>query len=249
MKMNPWVCFIIGLSIARVGVAADTVIAVAANFTAAGDEIATRFERATGHRIKVSYGSTGKLYSQIDNGAPFDVFLAADQAHPARAEAEGLAVTGTRFTYARGYLVLWSAYDKLFDNGKIYLQRAEISRLAIANPLTSPYGQAAREVMEELGVWAALQPRLVRGDSIAQTFQFVATRNAPAGFVALSQIRAWTGKDGTLWNIPQHYYTPITQQAVLLKHGKDNPAAKAFLDFLRGVEARAVITRYGYTTE
>ncbi len=221
-------------------------VAVAANFTDATRRLAPLFEQATGHRLKISYGSTGKLYAQIENGAPFEVFLAADTARPLKAEQAGLAVSGSHFIYARGRLVLWSAKAGLFDAGETYLKNAGFAHLAMANPKTAPYGHAARQVLEQLGLWSALQSELVRGDSIAQTFQFVATGNAEAGFVAYSQVKGWPGEAGSLWLIPQAYYTPIEQAAVLLRRGAANPGAQAFLDFIQGTVARQVIEGYGY---
>ena len=226
--------------------AGEVKVAVAANFTDAAREIAGRFERWSGHTAKVSYGSSGKLYAQIEHGAPFEVLLAADAERPAKAEAEGLAVPGSRFTYAEGRLVLWSAAADRFEDGGAYLNGGAFRRAAIANPKTAPYGAAARQVLERLGLWGRLSDRLVRGDSIAQAFQFTATGNAEAGLVALSQVKGWRGEPGSLWVIPASYYDPIAQQAVLLKRGEENPAARAFLAFLRGAEARAVIAGYGY---
>lgn len=221
-------------------------VAVAANFTDATRDIVPLFEKATGHKVKVSFGSTGKLYAQIEHGAPFEVFLAADSKRPKRAVREGLAIEGTRFTYAKGKLALWSPEPDAFDNPETFLKSSNFNRIAIANPKTAPYGLAAQQVMEHIGVWKSLQPKLVRGDSIAQTFQFTATGNTEIGFVALSQLTAWKESEGTQWTIPQSYYAPIEQQAVLLKKGADNQAAKAFLDFLKSDEARAVISSYGY---
>ncbi len=220
-------------------------LAVAANFTAAARELAPLFERESGHTIKLSYGSTGKLYAQIAHGAPFELFLAADAERPQRAEAEGLAVAGSRFTYAIGRLALWSPEPGRFDDGEAYLKAGGISRAAMANPKTAPYGRAAREVMERLGVWSEMRPKMVRGDSIAQTFQFSASGNVDVGFVAYSQVKAWSG-EGSVWLIPQDYYAPIAQQAVLLKKGEHNPAAIAFVEFLKGATAREVIAGYGY---
>jgi molybdate transport system substrate-binding protein len=226
--------------------AAEISIAVAANFTDATRQIVPLFEQATGHTVKLSFGSTGKLYAQIENGAPFEVFLAADSQRPIKAEKAGLAVAGSRFVYAQGRLVLWSSKPGLFSDGEAYLKTAGMPRLAIANPKTAPYGLAAQQVLQHLGAWSQLQPRLVRGDSIAQTFQFVATGNAEAGIVAYSQVKAWHGMSGSEWVIPRDYYAPINQAAVLLKKGATNPAAKAFLDFLKGNAARKVIKGYGY---
>jgi molybdate transport system substrate-binding protein len=226
--------------------AGDVLVAVAANFTDAARSIAPLFEQASGHRIRISYGSTGKLYAQIEHGAPFHVFLAADSRRPQLAEQQGLAVVGSRFVYARGKLVLWSAQADAFGQGETYLRQARFRHLAMANPKTAPYGLAARQVMQRLGVWSSLQDQLVRGDSIAQTFQFVATGNAQAGFVACSQLSSWQGEAGSVWKIPQDYYAPIEQAAVLLKKGADNPAAIAFMAFLNSEPARAVIRDYGY---
>ncbi len=227
--------------------AGQLIIAVAANFTGASRDLVQRFERLSGHRVKVSYGSTGKLFAQIDNGAPFELLLAADRAHPLRAVQQGLAQGDSRFTYARGQLVLWSAEPNLFSDGEHYLNTADFSRAAIANPKTAPYGLAAKQVLIRLGLWHRLQQRLVRGDSIAQTFQFTATGNAQLGFVASAQLRAWPGQPGSLWQVPQSYYPPIEQQAVLLNKGRSNPVALQFLNFLKGSEARRIIRRHGYS--
>lgn len=229
--------------------AGEVTLAVAANFTDATRDIVPLFEKATGHTAKVSFGSTGKLYAQIENGAPFQVFLAADAKRPAKAEQEGLAVAGSRFTYAKGKLVLWSADAATFDDGEAYLKSLAFARAAIANPKTAPYGLAAQQVMQHLGIWDQAQPKLVRGDSIAQTFQFTATANAEVGFVAASQVKAWDKAPGSLWAIPQDHYQPIAQQAVLLTKGEDSEAARAFLDFLKSPQAHRVITGYGYGVE
>lgn len=240
----------LGLLFTTGNASADEIsIAVAANFTDATSDIVPLFEKATGHTVKVSFGSTGKLFAQIEHGAPFEVFLAADSKRPEKAETEGMAVKGSRFTYAMGKLALWSPEPGAFKDAESYLKKGEFARLAIANPKTAPYGLAAQQVMEHLGVWDSLKSKLVRGDSIAQTFQFAATRNAEAGFVALSQVTAWKEGKGTIWEIPQVYYAPIEQQAVLLRKGSGSDAAKAFLDFLKSDQARAVITGYGYGVE
>lgn len=223
-------------------------VAVAANFTDASREIAKRFEEATGHTAKISYGSTGKLYAQIANGAPFDVFLAADAERPEKAEKEGLAVADSLFVYARGKLVFWSADENAFGNNNPW-KNNHFKRVAIANPKTAPYGLAARQVLEHLDLWTTLHKKLVRGDSIAQTFQFVATGNAEAGFVAASQVRGWKGKPGTSWEIPADHYSPISQAAVLLKKGEHNPAAKAYLEFLKSDTSRNIISGLGYGVE
>lgn len=229
--------------------AADVRIAVAANFTDTTRDLIAAFGKATGLEAVASYGSTGKLYAQIDNGAPFDVFLAADSRRPELLEESGQGVAGTRFTYARGKLALWSPEPGTFEDPKAWLKSGEFSRLAIANPKTAPYGLAAQEVLTELNLWEPLQNRLVRGDSIAQTFQFVATTNAQSGFVALSQVRAWDDKGGSLWMIPQSYYSPINQQAILLSRSENKEAARQWLEFLRGDKARVIIENFGYETE
>jgi molybdate transport system substrate-binding protein len=233
----------------RLGLAEEVSVAVAANFTDATRQLIPLFEQSTGHTVKASFGSTGKLYSQIENGAPFEVFLAADTKRPAKAETEALAVAGSSFVYAKGKLVLWSAKPGLFPAGEAYLKTAAFDHLALANPKTAPYGLAAQQVMAHLGLLSALSPKLVKGDSIAQTFQFVVTGNAQAGFVASSQIKAWRGDAGSVWEIPAEYYSPIEQTAVLLKKGESNPAAQAFLDFLKSDASRKVIVEYGYAVE
>lgn len=229
--------------------AADVRVAVAANFTDTTRDLISAFAKTTGLEAVASYGSTGKLYAQIDNGAPFDVFLAADSRRPELLEENGQGVADTRFTYARGKLALWSPEPGTFDDPKAWLESGSFARLAIANPKTAPYGLAAQQVLTEMNLWEPLQDRLVRGDSIAQTFQFVATTNAQSGFVALSQVRAWDEKDGSLWLIPQSYYAPIKQQAVLLERSENKEAARKWLEFLRGEEARVIIERFGYETE
>lgn len=223
--------------------AEETRVAVAANFTGAANEIGTRFEKATGYKVLFSFGSTGQLFAQITQGAPFDVYLAADQARPARAIDEGYAVPGTRFTYATGRIVLFSENPHLV-RGKATLRTGKFTRLAIANPVTAPYGAAAVQVMKTLGLYDALRSKLVEGENIAQTYQFVKTGNAEVGFVALSQVA--NSKEGSRWIVPGHLYAPISQDAVLLKRGADNPAARAFVEFLGGPQAREVKRRYGY---
>lgn len=218
-------------------------VAVAANFTAASKEIAAAFEKAQGHKVVLSFGSTGKLYTQITQGAPFEVFLAADQARPEKALKAGLAVAGSRFTYAVGKLVLYSASKDLVQ-GPETLRSGKFEKIAIANPVTAPYGAAAVATMKSLGVYDALKPRIVQGNNIAQTYQFVSSGNAEIGLVALSQVI--TLKAGSRWIVPSRFYAPIAQDAVLLKTGADNPIAKAFAAFLKGPEARVIIEKYGY---
>jgi molybdate transport system substrate-binding protein len=239
-----------GVAWAMLGVAhADTVsVAVAANFTAPMQKIAAAFEIDTGHKAELSFGATGKFYAQITHGAPFQVLLSADDTTPARLEREGKAVAHSRFTYAIGTLVLWSAQPGTVDAKGDVLKSGDFKHLAIANPKLAPYGAAALQVMEKLGVATALQPRLVQGENIAQTFQFVSTGNAQLGFVALSQVMA-DGKirSGSAWQVPASLHEPIRQDAVLLMPGKDSAAASALLTYLRGSNARAIIQSYGYS--
>ncbi|MER0237849.1 molybdate ABC transporter substrate-binding protein [Fulvimarina sp. MAC8] len=232
---------LVGLSSAGAH-AAETMIAVAANFTEPAREIASEFEEQTGHTAVLSFGSTGQLYTQIEQGAPFDVFLAADSDRPALALEEGLAVEGSAFTYAIGAIVLYSP-DVDLVAGAETLQDGDFSRLAIANPQTAPYGAGAVEAMRKLGVFDALQPKLVRGNNIAQAYQFVETGNAELGFVASSQV---VDKAGSKWFVPADLYSAVRQDAVLLKEGEEDEAAKAFVEFLQGPAARSIIQRYGY---
>jgi molybdate transport system substrate-binding protein len=224
--------------------AAEAQVAVAANFTEPAKEIAARFRARTGHTAVMSFGASGQFFAQIANGAPFQVFLSADVERPQKAEADGLAVAGTRFTYATGRLVLFSRDARLVDGRGTVLARGNFEKLAVADPKTAPYGLAAVEAMRKLGAYDRLAPKLVTGSSITQTYQFVDTGAAELGFLALSQVIGVKG--GSRWIVPKNLHTPIDQQAVLLKTGAGNPAAKAFLAFLRGAEARAIIKRYGY---
>jgi molybdate transport system substrate-binding protein len=227
--------------------AADVHVAVAANFAGPMARIAEAFRAETGHRLKVSAGSTGKLATQIRAGAPFEVFLAADETTPARLIAEGHAVAGSAFPYAIGRLVLWSAQPGLVDAEGAVLASDRFRRLAIANPKTAPYGAAALEVLAARGLADALAPRLVTGQSIAQAYQFVVTGNAELGFVALSQLASpGQGRSGSSWLVPANLHRPILQDAVLVRAGQDSAAARALLAFLRGERARAVIQAHGY---
>ncbi len=223
--------------------AAQTHVAVAANFTEPAKEIADLFKQKTGHEAVLSFGASGAFFTQITHGAPFEVFLSADSERPKAAVDQGFAIPESLFTYAIGKLVLWSRVIDVTD-GEAALKSGNFSKLSIANPLAATYGTAAVETMKALNVYDTLQPKTVQGNSIAQAFQFVDTRNAELGFVALSQLHEVTG--GTRWEVPQNLYSPIRQDAVLLKTGADNEASKAFLDFLKGPDARAVIERFGY---
>jgi molybdate transport system substrate-binding protein len=224
--------------------AAETRIAVAANFTEPAREIVARFEAATGHKAVLSFGASGQFFAQIANGAPFDVFLSADAERPIRAERAGLAVPGTRFTYATGRLALWSRTPDLVDARGAVLAQGGFEKLAIADPKTAPYGLAAVQTLRRLGLYERLSPSLVTGASITQAYQFTETGAAELGFVALSQVVAHDR--GSRWIVPSSHHDPIDQQAVLLKTGMSNPAARAFVDFLKGPEAKAIIRRYGY---
>lgn len=229
-------------------VCADEVqVAVASNFTAPMRIIAELFERDTGHKALLAFGSTGKLYAQVRNGAPFSVFLAADEQVPARMEDEGLGVAGSRFTYATGTLVLWSAREGYVDERGEVLTNRSYRHLAIANPKTAPYGAAAVATLRKLGLLGSANDKLVQGENIAQTHQFVASGNAELGFVALSQV-VNDGKiqQGSGWVVPAAYHPPIRQDALLLNKGRDNPAAQALLDYLRSAKATEVIKAYGY---
>ncbi|MGA0605035.1 molybdate ABC transporter substrate-binding protein [Phenylobacterium sp. VNQ135] len=224
--------------------AAEVQVAVAANFTAPAKEIAERFEQKTGHRAVLSFGSSGQFLAQIANGAPFGVFLSADAERPLQAEAAGLALPGTRFTYAAGRLVLWSRDPRRVDTDGQVLSRGGFEKLAIADPKVAPYGLAAVETLRRLGLYDRVRPRIVQGSSITQAYQFASTGAAELGFVALSQVV--TEKGGSRWLVPARLHTPIKQQALVLKAGARNPAAKAFADFLKTDEAKAVIRNYGY---
>lgn len=228
-------------------VRADEVrVAVAANFAPVLSQLATPFREATGHRMLISSGSSGKLYAQIAQGAPFDVLLSADVERPRRLEAQGLAVAGSRFTYARGRLVLWSPTPGAVDPRGDVLRRGDFKRLALANPRIAPYGAAAQDVLRALGLWETLRARFVQGEDIGQTFQFVRTGNAELGFVAWAQVKA-QGKTGSSWLVPEALHRPIEQQAVLLVRARDKKGARAFVDFLRSQAAREVIARAGYS--
>ena len=221
-------------------------VAVATNFIGTLEQLISPFESNSGDTVVAMPGSTGKHFAQIVNGAPVDVFLAADQARPIRLEAGGYAIPSSRFTYAIGQLVLWSPQEDFIDPDGRRLSLGGFRHLAIANPKLAPYGRAAKETLEALQLWDDVQTALVRGENIGQAFQFVSTGNAELGFVAASQIPDPAGSArGSWWVVPGEFYSPIEQQAVLLT---DSPAARAFVEFLKADEARAIIRRYGYTT-
>jgi len=247
VKAPGFIHFALGLVFAAAvggqATAAQTNVAVAANFTEPAKEIAAAFRQKTGHEAVLSFGSSGQFYTQIVQDAPFQIFLSADDERPKKLVSDGLGVAESRFTYAIGKLVLWSKLPDLV-NGETTLKAGKFAKLSIANPTAAPYGAAAVETMKALGVYDALAPKIVQGNSIAQAFQFIDTANAELGFVALSQLVGNTG--GSRWLVPQDLYTPILQDAVLLKKGASNEAATAFMAFLKGPEARSVIEKYGY---
>ncbi len=225
-------------------------IAVAANFTAPAKALAEVLARTTGHEARLSFGATGAFYTQIRNGAPFDVFLAADDERPLKLEREGDTVPGSRFTYATGQLVLWSARPGFVDDQGAVLKSGAFNKLAIANPKLAPYGAAAVQTMEKLGLAAALQPKLVTGESIGQTYTFIATGNAELGFVALSQVlEGGKLKAGSAWVVPAQYHAPIVQDAVMLKRAAGNPAAQAWIKLLHSAGAKDLIRSYGYAVK
>jgi len=248
MRLRSPLFLLIGLSLASPLCAGGQVnVAVAANFTAPMNAIAAEFARDTGHKAQLSFGSTGKFYAQIKNGAPFQAFLSADDETPARLEQEGLAVPGSRFTYAIGTLVLWSAQAGRVDASGEVLKKGGFNKLALANPKLAPYGRAALEVVTGMGLLDALAPRFVQGENIAQTWQFVSTGNAELGFVALSQVmKDGRISSGSAWIVPSKLHTPIRQDAIILPSGKGNPAAEALMKYLKGDKARAIIRSYGY---
>lgn len=233
--------------VTQIANAEEVSVAVAANFTAPMKIIAAEFEKDTGHKVAMAFGATGKFYAQITNGAPFEVFLSADDETPARLENEAHAVKGSRFTYAIGKLVLWSAAADYVDSQGEVLVKGNFRHIALASPKTAPYGAAAMETLNHLGLADKVRSKIVQGENIAQTHQFVSTGNAELGFVALSQVY----KDGNLtsgsaWMIPPKYYTPIRQDAVILNKGRGNQGAVALMGYLKGDKAKAIIRSFGY---
>jgi len=242
-----WFAGLLALMAGAAAQANEVHVAVAANFTAPMQKIAAEFEKDTGHKAVLAFGATGKFYAQIVNGAPFEVLLAADDETPARLETEHRTVPGTRFTYATGKLVLWSAKDGYVDNQGQVLKTGNYAHLAIANPKTAPYGAAAIETLTKLNLLDRVRGKLVQGENIAQTYQFVSTGNAPLGFVALSQVyREGRFTSGSGWIVPANLHGPIRQDAVILAKGSANPAAKALEDYLKSNKAKEIIRSYGY---
>ena len=226
--------------------AEQVLVAVAANFIPPFREIAIEFEATTGHNVRVAAGSSGNFYSQIKNGAPFDLFFSADIEHPRLLEDEGLGVKNSRFTYAIGRLVLWSPHVNLVKGAET-LHSKQLKRLVIANPKTAPYGRAAMQAMQKLELWESLQPKIVMGENLGQAMGFIESGNADLGFVALSQVLdpKIEGK-GSRWDVPTHLHEPINQDVILLTKAKDNQAAKSLLEFTGGPQAKKIIERYGY---
>lgn len=254
MKKQSWIvsclmCLCVWLFIAPDAKAEEVQVAVAANFVSTLKDIAAQFEKGSKHNVQITPGSSGKVYAQIKNGAPFDVFLSADDERPKLLEDEGLGVKGSRFTYAVGQLVLWSQ-DPSLVTGQDTLKTATFKHLAIANPKTAPYGAAAMQAMIKLGLWESLQPRIVMGENLGQTVGFLESGNAELGFLALSQVldEKLKGK-GSRWDVPESLHEPIRQDAVLLTKGESNPAAKALMEFLHSPQARLTMERYGYRVE
>lgn len=239
--------FLLSLLLTGTAPAAEVMVAVASNFSAPMQRIAAEFQQDTGHRALLSFGASGKFYAQIRHGAPFHAFLSADDEKPAKLEQEGLAVPGSRFTYALGTLVLWSARPGFVDGKGAVLKGSRFNRLALANPRLAPYGAAAVETLTRLDLLKALEPRFVQGENIAQTYQFVQSGNAELGFVALSQVmQDGRLRGGSAWVVPGTLHAPVRQDAVLLSTGRGSPAAEALMNYLKGGKARAIIRSYGY---
>jgi len=227
---------------------AEVTVAVASNFSEPMRKIVQSFEQESGHKVRLSYGSTGGFYAQIKNGGPFQILVAADRETPAKLEKEGLGVAGSSFTYAIGKLVLWSRQPNLVDQQGEILRRGQFQKLAIANPKLAPYGAAAIETLINLGLINEIRPKLVQGENVSQVFQFVETENAQIGFVAMSQVFA-QGKlaRGSAWLVPAHLYAPIQQDAILLSGGQGNAAALALMNFLKTSKAKSIMIDHGYT--
>jgi molybdate transport system substrate-binding protein len=237
----------IGLTLGISSAKADEIlVAVASNFKSPIAEIARKFEESTNHKVTLIYGSTGKHYAQIKNGAPFDAFFSADSYRPELLEKEGLIIPGSRFTYALGKVVLWSPQNNLVDNQGNILRSSRFQRLAMAHPKLAPYGKAAYEVLDNKGVWDQIKTKVVRGENIGQTFQFVKSENAQLGFVAYSQLKQTNDLNrGTYWDIPQSLYSQITQQAVQLKNNK---ATRDFINTMKSESSHSIIHHFGYGT-
>lgn len=236
-------------------IASDISVAAASHLGAVIQPLSERFTQTTGHRLQVSLGSSGKLTAQITQGAPFDVFLSADREHPKKLIDSQQAVAGSQFTYAVGKLVLWSPQKQEMPVSAETLKQGRFKHLAIANPRLAPYGAAAKEVLQKLGLWNTIHSKLVLGENIAQTHQFVSTRNAELGFVASAQItnlirgQPSPSSTNSYWLVPQTLYSPLRHDAVLLIHGKDSAAAREFLNFLKSENAKKILSHHGYAHE
>ena len=228
------------------GHAEEITLAVAANFTVPMKLLAAEFEKDSGHKVVASYGATGKFYAQIKNGAPFQILLAADDEIPAKLVKENVGVGGSQFTYAVGKLVLWSAKPGLVDSAGAILKQGDFAHLALADPKLAPYGAAGLETLKALGIYEALQPKLVTAENITQAFQFVSSGNAELGFVALSQVLKDGRIEGSSWQVPGNLYTQLRQDAVILEPGKGKAAVEALMKFLKGDKAKAIIKSFGY---
>jgi molybdate transport system substrate-binding protein len=244
----PTLLLIALLSITKTAIAAgsddELRLAVASNFAPAMKEIASRFTLQSGQPVVVIAGSTGKHYAQITHGAPYDIFFAADSVRPARLADAGVGVENSLYTYALGRLVLWSKKENLIDPAGTIPADKNFRHIAIANPKLAPYGQAAKEVLQKLDRWDSIRSKLVRGENIAQTFQFVYSGNAELGFVARSQLLKSAGSEtGSSWDVPDHMHTPIQQQGILLVDSED---ARRFMDFMKSTQVREIILAYGY---
>ncbi len=245
-KMLAWCLFVIASTAVTPVFAEQALVAVAANFVPPFREIAMEFEKSTGHQLQVAGGSSGNFYSQIKNGAPFDVFFSADMERPKKLEDEGLGVKDSRFTYAIGRLVLWSPNADLI-RGEETLRFKQYKKLAMANPKTAPYGVAAMQALQRLELWDSLQSQIVMGESLGQTMGFIESGNAQLGFVALSQVLDPKIKgQGSRWDVLTNLHEPIKQDVILLTKGKDNVAAKALLEFMSGPQAKKIVEHYGY---
>ncbi|SDZ94161.1 molybdate transport system substrate-binding protein [Thiothrix caldifontis] len=248
MKLFKQTLLAVAIACSTASAWADEVqVAVASNFTKPLEAIAEKFKAASGHDLKISAGATGKLYAQIENGAPFEVFISADSKTPKKLVEAKMAEADSQFTYAFGKLALWSSTEGYVDDKGEVLTKGDFKHLAIANPKTAPYGEAAMGIFGKLGITDTITPKLVTGENITQTYDFVSTGNAELGFVALSQVqKEGKLKSGSAWVVPQDMYTPLSQDAVLLSSAKDSASAKALLEFLKGEEAQTVISSYGY---
>lgn len=240
-------CFLAALiGVATAAHADEISVAVAANFTAPMKQIVAEFEKDTGHKVVASFGSTGKFYAQIKNGAPFEVLLTADDETPTKLIKENAAVAGSQFTYAIGKLVLWSAKVRVVDGTGEVLKKGSFAHIALADPKLAPYGAAATETMKAMGVYDSLQPKIVTAENIAQARQFISSGNSELGFVALSQVLKEGKIEGSYWLVPANLYKSIRQDAVILEKGKGKPAADALMNYLKADKAKAIITSFGY---